>query len=81
MNFFFGYNDDIIKSKISIPKFQSSGKYDKSIKLFSADIENSRWIIKQEKLNESTHFLILSQITLTIKKYFLLHKKMKLTNI
>ena len=40
MNFFFGVNQGDIQSKISIPKFQNSGKFNKDILLYSANIVN-----------------------------------------
>ena len=56
MNFFFGVNQGDIQSKISIPKFQNSGKFNKDNLLYSASIVNSKWFIKRENTEETVSF-------------------------
>jgi len=70
MNFFFGLNENDIKSKISIPKFKNSGEYNSKIKLFSAEIKNLNWNIKHEKSEESSYFFNIYEDSINNKKIF-----------
>ena len=48
MNYFFGINNDIIKSKLVIPKFQNRSPItNKHIKLFKCYPENNEWKIEE----------------------------------
>ena len=72
MNFFFGVNQGDIQSKISIPKFQNSGKFNKDILLYSANIVNSKWLIKREKTEETESFYKLKANEIDNYKIFFL---------
>ena len=72
MNFFFGVNQGDIQSKISIPKFQNSGKFNKDILLYSANIVNSKWLIKREKTEETESFFKLKANEIDNCKIFFL---------
>ena len=71
MNFFFGVNQGDIQSKISIPKFQNSGKFNKDNLLYSASIINSKWFVKREKTEETKVSLNLKPMKLIIIRFFL----------
>ena len=48
MNYFFGINNDIIKSKLTIPKFQNrSPNTNKDIKLFKCYPDNNEWKVEE----------------------------------
>ena len=74
MNFFFGLNEDEIKSKISIPKFKSSGEYNSKVKLFSAEIQNFNWKIKYEESEETSNFFNIYEDNINNKKIFFIAK-------
>tara|TARA_X000000950_G_scaffold289310_1_gene411834 strand:- start:16036 stop:16806 length:771 start_codon:yes stop_codon:yes gene_type:complete len=75
MNFFFGLNHDDIKSKISIPKFKSSGEYNSKIKLFSAEIQNDNWMIKSEISEETSNFFNINENEINNRKIFFIAKE------
>ena len=70
MNFFFGVNQGDIQSKISIPKFQNSGKFNKDNLLYSASIVNSKWFVKREKTEETESFFKLKANEIDNHKIF-----------
>ena len=59
MNFFFGYKDQNYFSKITISKFQNSGKTNKQLNIFSAKIKNNFWIIDKLLAKEDDYFYYL----------------------
>ena len=70
MNFFFGVNQGDIQSKISIPKFQNSGKFNRDNLLYSASIVNSKWFVKKEKTEETESFFKLKANEIDNHKIF-----------
>ena len=70
MNFFFGVNQGDIQSKISIPKFQNSGKFNRDNLLYSVSIVNSKWFIKKEKTEETESFFKLKANEIDNHKIF-----------
>ena len=70
MNFFFGCNHGDIQSKISIPKFQNSGKFNKDNLLYSAKIDGSKWLIKREISDETKSFYKLKENEIDNHKIF-----------
>ena len=47
MNFFFSTTTKNYRTKLVIPKFQNSGKIDRKIKLFEANIINDSWCVSE----------------------------------
>ena len=55
MNFFFGFNNDFIKSLLTIPKFNNNSVY-KNYSVFSAKPKNNQWNIEKIKCNQNDYF-------------------------
>ena len=47
MNFFFSTTTKKYRSKLAIPKFQNSGKYNNELKLYQAVIAKDRWVVTE----------------------------------
>ena len=80
MNFFFGINNDIIKSKLTIPKFQNrSPNTNKDIKLFKCYPDNNEWkveeIYKNIDSNYKNNFFILNNLEITNNEIYFLATK------
>lgn len=59
MNFFFSFKNHFLQSKLTIPRFNNSGKHDSSLKVFEANIYKNLWKINQVncELNENFYFI------------------------
>ena len=55
MNFFFGFENKILKSELTIPKFNNSSDYN-DYSIFSAKPKNNQWIIEKVECEEDNHF-------------------------
>ena len=80
MNYFFGINNDIIKSKLTIPKFQNrSPNTNKDIKLFKCYPDNNEWkveeIYKNIDSNYNNNFFILNNLEITNNEIYFLATK------
>lgn len=80
MNYFFGINNDIIKSKLTIPKFQNrSPNTNKDIKLFKCYPDNNEWkveeIYKNIDSNYKNNFFILNNLEITNNEIYFLTTK------
>ena len=80
MNYFFGINNDIIKSKLTIPKFQNrSPNTNKDIKLFKCYPDNNEWkveeIYKNIDSNYKNNFFILNNLEITNNEIYFLATK------
>ena len=80
MNFFFGVNQGDIQSKISIPKFQNSGKFNRDNLLYSASIVNSKWFVKKEKTEETESFFKLKANEIDNHKIFFIAKDQEVSS-
>ena len=72
MNLFFGINHQEIKSEINIPKFQNSGKFDRSLSLFECLIENKKWLVKKKSCLENNFFFILKSDQIENSSFYFL---------
>lgn len=81
MNFFFGIKSDILKCKLSIPKFKNNGEIFRDINLYSAEIENNqnKWKIVNIENNEDENFFTLNNNSFNNEKIFFLGKKKDFT--
>jgi hypothetical protein len=70
MNFFFGFNNKDFFSKLSIPKFQNSGKKLSNIFLFSLEIVNEQWKILKVNTKEDNNFFYLEQDQINSHKIY-----------
>ena len=67
MNYFFGINNDIIKSKLTIPKFQNrSPNTNKDIKLFKCYPDDNKW--KLEEIYQNTNSKYKNDFFITERK-------------
>ncbi len=58
MNFFFHTSNSFLSSRLTIPKFQNSGKYNRSMCLFQADIIDGCWCVTQTDCVEDEDFWV-----------------------
>lgn len=58
MNFFFGFNNDHIKSNLTIPKFNNNSIY-KDCSIYSAKPIDNKWIIEKINCYQNNHFFFL----------------------
>jgi len=75
MNYFFGYQDDLLSSNITIPKFQNRSEVDTEIRLWSIESSENLWTIKLEEVEENTHFFYVKNEHINNHKVFVLAKK------
>ena len=76
MNYFFNINDDSFNTKLTIAKFQNHGRHDKSIKIFSATVDQNRWKINEVNCEENNNFYIIESDFHNSKNiYFLAHEE------
>lgn len=76
MNFFFGFKNKLLESKLTIPKFTNYGQSNKDYNLYSAEPKNNKWnYLKIESdLNDKDFYHVNNQI-IENKKIFFLAKK------
>ena len=81
MNYFFGINNDVFKSKLTIPKFQNRSPYtNKKILLFKCYPENNEWKIEEiyenyESNSKNSFFILNESHTKNDDIYFLATEK------
>ena len=61
MNFFFSFKNSFIKSRITIPRFNNFGKYNKSLKVYEAKIEKNLWKIRAVVCNFNDDFYFIDE--------------------
>ncbi len=59
MNFFFGFNNNFLKSKLTIPKFNNSS-IKKDYSVFSAKPENNEWIVDKVICEQDDYFYFIN---------------------
>ena len=76
MNFFFGFNNKIFRTKLTIPKFQNRNKKITTYDLYQAYIQQNKWIIDKinKKDEDNDFFLINHHDSCNEKIYFLADK-------
>jgi len=60
MNFYFLASNSFLKSTLTIPKFQNSGKTQNDLNLFKADIYKNHWKVEYAECNEDDFFWTIS---------------------
>ena len=73
MNFFYGVNNNLLKSEIQIPIFQNRNLRKSNYKLFKTYPENKKWILKEitsKKIND--YFYILHNDDISNNEIFFL---------
>ncbi len=73
MNFFYGVNNNLLKSEIQIPIFQNRNLRKSNYKLFKTYPENKKWILKEitsKKIND--YFYILQNDDISNNEIFFL---------
>jgi hypothetical protein len=75
MNFFFSFNNNFIKSRITIPRFNNLGKRDDSLKVFEATIDKNLWKINTVNCDFNDNFYFIDDyLTNNTSIYFLAKK-------
>ena len=78
MNYFFSINNNNLKSKLTIPKFQNRGKYNKNLKLYSLKIKENNWIISEPTSHQDENFYYINNDFKSENEiYMLAEKKIK----
>lgn len=75
MSVFFPVKIKDFKTKITIPKFQNSGKLSSNLKLFSASIQNNKWIIKNQESEFDTNFFVIKDTLIKKQVFFFLENE------
>ena len=73
MNFFYGVNNNLLKSEIQIPIFQNRNLRKSNYKLFKTSPENKKWILKEitiKKIND--YFYVLQNEDISNNEIFFL---------
>lgn len=61
MNFFFSFKNSFLKSRITIPRFNNFGKYNKTLKVYEAKIEKNLWKISNVVCNFNDDFYFIDE--------------------
>lgn len=72
MNYFFGYNGNSLKSKLTIPKFQNRSAPISDLKLWSIQSNGTKWVIDFENVSQDSHFFYVEEQHLNNHKVFFL---------
>ena len=73
MNFFYGINNDFLKSEIQIPTFQNRNFKKSNVKLFKSYPENKKWVLEEVYKNKiNDYFYILKNEDILNKEIFFL---------
>lgn len=75
MNFFFAINNNFLKCTLSIPRFRNKEKTNKNFLLYSAEIVEKKWSIKNVDCEVSKNFFFLNDKEFSNDKIFFLAKK------
>ena len=77
MNYFFGINNNIYKSQITIPKFQNRGATNKKISLYKCYPHNGQWRIEQLLKNDLSNdfYRVENDSVKNNEVYFLAYKE------
>ena len=60
MNFFFGFKNTLFNSELVVPRFQNCGKTRDYYSLFSAEIDDGKWLIKNISENHDKDFFYIN---------------------
>jgi len=60
MNYFFGIKNKILNSKLTIPRFQNSGKTQNDLLVYRAYIQNNKWQIEIVNCEQNKNFYFIN---------------------
>jgi hypothetical protein len=72
MNFFFGFKNEDFFSRLTIPKFQNSGKTNKKLNIYFAEIKNNKWYLEKIINNEDQNFFYINKTIIDNHRIFFL---------
>ena len=75
MNYFFSINNNNLKSKLTIPKFQNRGLYNKNLKLYSLKIKENNWIISEPTSDQDENFYYINNDFKSENEIYMLAEK------
>ena len=75
MNFFFSIKNEKLDCSLTIPKFKNNKEINNEYILFSSQIKNNKWFIKEVECINNDNFYFLKNLELDNHKIFFLAKK------
>ena len=82
MNFFFGFKNEFINCKLTIPKFQNSGNIAREISVFSARPSDNNWQIdKLDPRHDNNFYFVDNNLIENDKIFFLSDEKIIANNM
>lgn len=70
MNFFFGFKNTLFNSELVVPRYQNCGKTRDYYSLFSAEIDDGKWLIKNISENHDKDFFYINNNIIDSHKIF-----------
>ena len=74
MNYFFGINNKILNSQLTIPRFQNRGKTQNDFLVYQAEIQNNKWQIEKINCEQNKNFYFINSNLSDNEKIFFLAK-------
>ena len=81
MNYFFSIKTDKIKSQLTIPKFQYSGKKNEKNRIYKACIGNNKWVVNEPIFDQNNNFYFIDESELSNENIFFLATEKELEKI
>ena len=77
MNFFFGFKNTLLESRLTIPRFRNFGHLDKNYNLYYAEPINNKWNYSkiETKLNDDDFYYINKELIENNRIFFLSKKR------
>jgi len=75
MNFFFSFKNSFLQSRLTIPRFNNSGKHDASLKVFEASLGSHLWKINQINCDFNENFYFIDESLTSNESIFFLAKE------
>jgi len=75
MNFFFSFKNSFLQSRLTIPRFNNSGKHDASLKVFEASLGSHLWKINQINCDFNENFYFIDESLTNNDSIFFLAKE------
>ena len=80
MNYFFGINNKILNSHLTIPRFQNRGKTQNDFLVYQAKIQNNKWQIEIVNCEQNKNFYFINSNLSNNDNIFFLAKDNDISN-